>query len=198
MKLQPKKTAILVIDIQNDYCSPEGMIAKAGMGLGWIQETVERLIDFLEKIEHLDFLTVYIKKVMYPNKLTEYEELKLRKAGLYGICKPGTWGADFYRIRPNKNVVEKSGYSSFFETALNSRLRENSVQNVIVTGISTHVCVEATVIDAYQLGYNVFIVKELVATREEERKFHEMALLVIEKKFGRVIREKDFFDVLCT
>ncbi|MEA3344277.1 MAG: isochorismatase family protein, partial [Patescibacteria group bacterium] len=75
-------------------------------------------------------------------------------------------------------------------------LKKLNIDNLIIIGTSTHICVDSTVRDAYQNGYNVIVIRDLVATREEEKRFHNSTLELIEKQFGRVIHSEEILKLI--
>jgi nicotinamidase-related amidase len=88
-------------------------------------------------------------------------------------------------VRDEDYVIQKRRYSAFFGTDLDLVLREHDIQNVIVVGTKTNCCIRATVSDAYHLNYNVYVVRECVATNDET--VNNVHLTDIHKYFGSVV-----------
>ena len=88
-------------------------------------------------------------------------------------------------VKDEDYVIQKRRYSAFFGTDLDLVLREHDIKNVIVVGTKTNCCIRATVNDAYHLDYNVYVVRECVATNDET--VNNVHLTDIDKYFGRVV-----------
>jgi ureidoacrylate peracid hydrolase len=101
-------------------------------------------------------------------------------------CETGTWGAEFFRVSPRADevVFTKHRYSAFKDTELNALLRAQRVENLIVAGITSNVCVESTARDAYMLDYHVVFLSDGSATYEATA--HEATLANIRRAFGIV------------
>ena len=81
------------------------------------------------------------------------------------ICRKDTWGADFTGVAPlaDEPVVNKHRYSAFINTRLDSVLRTYKIENLIMTGVSTNVCVESTARQGYMLDYNIVFTSDCTA-----------------------------------
>lgn len=152
-----KKTAILVVDMLNDFVT--GAL-KCERGLAIVPKTAE-LLNAARKhgVKVIFCNDAHIKGVDH--------ELKLW--GEHAIA--GTPGA---QVIPELNVcdadciVPKRRYSGFFHTDLDLLLRELGVDTVIMTGLHTHMCVRHTTADAYCLGYNVVVASDATDAFTEE------------------------------
>lgn len=103
-------------------------------------------------------------------------------------CIEGSGGEDIDKsleVRGEDYVIQKRRYSAFFGTDLDLVLRENGIKDVIVVGTKTNCCIRATVSDAYHLDYNVYVVRECVATNDET--VNNVHLTDINKYFGSVV-----------
>jgi ureidoacrylate peracid hydrolase len=101
-------------------------------------------------------------------------------------CQTGTWGAEFFRVAPRDDelVFTKHRYSAFKDTELNALLRAQQVENLIVAGITSNVCVESTARDAYMMDYHVVFLSDGSATYDANA--HEATLANIRRAFGIV------------
>jgi ureidoacrylate peracid hydrolase len=101
-------------------------------------------------------------------------------------CQSGTWGAEFFRVAPRQDelVITKHRYSAFMDTELNALLRAQRVENLIVAGITSNVCVESTARDGYMLDYHIVFLSDGSATYQAEA--HEATLANIRRAFGMV------------
>ena len=142
--MEKNKTAILVVDMLNDFVT--GAL-KCDRGLAIVPKTAELLRGARKAGVPIVFCNdAHIKGIDH--------ELKLW--GDHAIA--GTKGAEVIpelELSPQDYVVPKRRYSGFFHTDLDLLLRELGVETVIMTGLHAHMCVRHTSADAYQLGYNV-------------------------------------------
>lgn len=113
-------------------------------------------------------------------------------------CVEGTGGDEIdpmLEIDPVKDyVIKKRRYSGFMGTDLDMVLRENRIENVIITGTKTNCCVRATVTDAYNLDYLPIVVSDCVATNDEV--VNEVHLNDIKKYLGKVVTSGELFELL--
>jgi ureidoacrylate peracid hydrolase len=111
------------------------------------------------------------------------------------VCRKGTWGGEFTGVAPREGegVVNKHRYSAFVNTRLDSVLRTLKIENVIMTGVSTNVCVESTARDGYMKDYLIVFVDDCTATGSEEE--HQATLTNMRKHFGMVVQAEDVVGV---
>ena len=144
-----KKYAILVVDMLNDFVT--GAL-KCDRGLAIVPKTAELLKGAREKNIPVIFCNdAHLKGIDHELKLWGDHAI----AGTEGakvIPELGLCESDY--------VVPKRRYSGFFHTDLDLLLRELGVNTVVVTGLHTHMCVRHTSADAYQLGYDVVVIKD--------------------------------------
>ncbi|HEX7003650.1 MAG TPA: isochorismatase family cysteine hydrolase [Trueperaceae bacterium] len=178
----PSRTAVLIIDVQNDFCSPGGAFDKAGKNLESIRAMLAPLAEFLERARKIGVPLVYIQQTTLPEGKSDspaWLRLKTRdgKDGQYTIL--GTWGHDFVDMvkpRSGDTVVRKWRSSAFTRTELDRLLKESGVETVILTGTTTQGCVESTGRDATFHDYYAVLPVDLVATTNKE--LHEASLRV--------------------
>jgi ureidoacrylate peracid hydrolase len=129
--------------------------------------------------------------------LSEVQRERLLRDGRPVICAPDTQGAELV-IQPasGDRVFTKHRYSAFSSEQFREFLRESSIDTVAVAGVDTHICVESTVRQGYDLGYRMLVLSDLVATRRSEMSRHENSLAVCERYFGLVIDSRTFLEVL--
>lgn len=172
-KVSPVHTAILVIDIQNDFFSEKGGVAER-IERDRVRQTLDPRLKMLPNLQN--FLAVArSKKVHVIFTLTErnpeeisgpMKEQKLRKNLKRELCKRGTWGANFvegFGPEENETTIVKTRYSAFIGTRLDDYLKRNSLRTLIMTGVGTNVCVESTARDAFMLDYYVVFLNDLTA-----------------------------------
>jgi ureidoacrylate peracid hydrolase len=109
-------------------------------------------------------------------------------------CLKGTWGAELTGLVPgvHEPVVIKHRYSAFVNTRLDSVLRTMKVENIIVLGVATNVCVESTARHGFMLDYHCVFVSDCSAAYDKAA--HDMTLLVHSKHFGTVATSQEIID----
>lgn len=200
MKLDPKKTAVVMIEFQNDFTTEGGTLHGA----------VKEVMESSNMLEHAQETVAQARElgatiIHAPITFAEgYPELG---AFPYGILKgvvdtssfrKGTWGADFAdEMQPQEGdlVVEgKRGLCAFSSTNLDFILRGRGIENVALGGFLTNCCVESSMRTAYEKGFNVFTLTDCVAaTSEEEQR------VAIEKDypmFSHPVNHNEFLDIL--
>jgi ureidoacrylate peracid hydrolase len=194
-RVDPATTRFLVIDVQNDFCAEGGWFDKHRNDLTLIHEAVDRLVPFLDVARAADVPPIFIRAIYDEIYLSPPMLERHARSGL-GIdhCQSGTWGADFFRVepRPEELVITKHRYSAFQDTELNALLRAQRVENLIVAGTTSNVCVESTARDAYMLDYHVVFLSDGSATYEAAA--HEATLANIRRAFGIVASISEITD----
>jgi len=186
-RCSPEVACLIVVDVQNDFCSPRGAAAQRGLDIGAAVETVPRLVRLIEEARRVSLPVVYIKTTH--SEWTDSPSWLYRKPDNIDdkTCREGTWGVEFYDgIAPlaHERVVTKHRYSSFINTDLNTVLKAKGVESVLVTGVTTNVCVETTARDAFMYDYYVTLVSDCSAAYNQA--LHEATLQNIRQHFGTV------------
>ncbi|MEI3605092.1 isochorismatase family cysteine hydrolase [Pseudogracilibacillus sp. SE30717A] len=197
-KVTPQSAALLVMDIQNDFCEDGGYFGRLGRDMKPLQEMVSRLETLIDASRELEVPIFFIKAIYDDIYLSESTRLRHERNNLpQNYCISGTWGAEFYKIKPlpNEIVINKHRYSSFTGTNLDSLLRASGIETVICTGTATNVCVEATAREAYSKDYHVVMVEDCCSTSYGED-FHEMTLENCRKTFGVVCNSEELIGHL--
>lgn len=189
--VNPRHTALLLIDLQNDYMMPGGYFDKLA-DCSAIREIVPPIKRVLEAARQSHVLVVYVQMTFYPDFLAEspvglYRRL-LRIGSksansvekLLPYCVEGTWGwqiVDELAPLSNEIVVKKHCASAFIGTSLDMILRGNGIKCVNVVGLVTHGCVMSTGIDASFFDYYTVVLRNCVA--DPNQTFHDAAILLM-------------------
>jgi ureidoacrylate peracid hydrolase len=194
-KADPRHTALLIVDMQNDFCAAGGMVQKAGRDVSELQKVGARLPEFIATARAAGNLIVFVRCV-YSSEHNFYlsdvflEQAARQRAGAgtqYPMCQEGTWQAEFYGdVKPQAGdvVVSKHRYSAFHSTDLDLILRSHGIRTVVLTGVLSNVCVETTAREAFVRDYYVVMVEDGTASCQPED--HAMTLKNIERFFGVV------------
>jgi ureidoacrylate peracid hydrolase len=186
-ELVSSTTAVLVIDVQNDFCDDVGVHGYRGSDLQWVQAVIEPTERLLEEARRHHVPVIFVRT--YHDRWSDHESNYLRESrvGVLHHLQPNSRGSEFYRLRPESDeyVLTKRRYSAFFGTELDILLRNLGTKTLILTGVATNVCVETTARDACMRDFDVVVVKECVAAYSEDA--HNAALANIDRHFGRLV-----------
>ncbi|KSW29836.1 cysteine hydrolase family protein [Cellulomonas sp. B6] len=195
-RFTPGTAAVVVVDVQNDFCDPAGACAQRGSDVAGAVAMVPRLERFLDAARAAGVLVVFIQTT---HDATTNSPAWLARRGdpvpgaptPVATCATGTWGAEFYRVapQPGEPVVVKHRYSAFAGTNLDVVLRSAGVDSLLLTGVSTNVCVESTLRDGLFAEYRVTLVEDCAASFEAEA--HAATVANVEQYFGVVATSEE-------
>ena len=185
-------TALMVIDMQNGFCSEDGSVNAIGLPAARLRTAVpgcERLIAAARKAKLPVIYTRYMYRPDYADGGIMANELipDLKKT-----LKAGTWDVevvDELAAEPDDFIVDKNRPSAFYATNLEPMLKGLAIENLVVCGVTTNCCVETTVRDASQRDYRTFVVADAVAEYEDDR--HEVALKSMGMLFAHIVSTDD-------
>ena len=193
-KVDPRHSALILVDVQNDFCAEGGAMHREGRDVTLAQRMIPRLERLLDAARTAKVACVWIRCLYntVPNHyLSEVwlEQAKRRRSGAYvqyGVCEAGEWNGDFYRVRPRPDevIVTKHRFGGFEGTDLDLVLRSRGIRSVIMTGIATNVCVETTARQAFMRDYYVVFTSDCTATFSQAA--HDATLHNIDQFFGEV------------
>ncbi|MBI2862826.1 MAG: cysteine hydrolase [Chloroflexi bacterium] len=197
--VDPKHTAVIVVDMQNDGCHWDGDFARHGFDISEKREMIPNLVRFVEEARRAGLLIVWTMNTneragrsLSPAWL--YFRLRESKHGVvpgYENDIEGTWGqkiVDELKPLPEEPIVKKHRSSVFVDTSLNAILRSNKIETVIIAGTVTQGCVESTARGAAEHDYYVVILSDCVASQRHD--LHEAALKVLASRYD-VVTSKD-------
>lgn len=194
--VMPASAALIVIDVQNDFCAKGGYYDKTGADLSFSAPAIERMVQLIDAARAAGVRVIFARNHYDDVYVSETQRARARRVGWYmPYCLQGTWGADFYRVAPlpGETIVTKHRYDAFYNTDLEVVLRSNKVQSLILTGVATNVCVESTMRSAYFRDFEVVVVEDCCAARNVSA--HEASLENVRKHFGLVATAADIEQV---
>jgi biuret amidohydrolase len=172
----PAQTALLVIDMQRDFLEPGGFGELLGNDVTPLRRAVEPTQRVLEAFRRARLTVVHTREGHRPD-LSDCPPAKRARGRLgVGIGDPGPMGrvlvrgerghaiVDELAPRPGEPVVDKPGKGAFYATDLERVLRDRGIQSLVVTGVTTEVCVHTTVREANDRGWECLVLRDCVAS----------------------------------
>jgi len=157
------KSALLIIDMQNDFCHAEGWASKAG-----IPDASAPIIPVIDRLavaaREQGIPVVWVYANYTPALMNEPFAAKAKEFGETFPCAT-PWGMeiiDKLKVEGDDTKVQKSCYNGFHDTSLASVLRDKGVDTVVVCGVLTSVCVESTARGAFFNGFHVMVAEDAV------------------------------------
>ncbi len=190
MSSKKAKTALLVVDMQNAYCHERGSLARQGFDVSSCAAVIGNVKQVIDICRGQSIPVIFLYLAFEQNyrdggaMVHQIWPFFKEKEGLLD----GTWDAaivDELNPLPGDPVIRKTRYSGFSGTDLDYQLRYMGIETLIVCGVTTKICVESTVRDAFHLGYRIILVSDATAEIDEER--YRASLKTMEYAFGRVI-----------
>lgn len=189
-KADPAHSALLVIDVQNDFVADGGFFHKVGGDVRTIQEQrVPHLLRLIDAARQAGVLVIFVRAIYDPGDHSDaMRERNLRLNMDLPRCLSGSWGAEFYRVEPlpGEPVVVKHRYSAMVDTDLLALLEERGIRSLLLSGIATDTCVESAGRDAYFRDYYVTLIEDCCGAASEED--HTSALKRFNRDYGPVVK----------
>ena len=201
-KTDPTHTALVVVDVQNDFCAEGGMLDTEGLDISRIKNMVPRLVNLIDQARASGCLIVYIQTI-YNAEMNLMSDVWLEQSLRqwkgrfieYPVCLEGGWGGEFYAgilPLPGEPIIHKHRYGGFIGTNLDMVLRSNGIRSLIMTGAITNGCVESTARDGFFHDYYIVFTDDCTATVTEE--MHQATLVNIDRWFGQVVKSEEIID----
>ncbi|MPZ68205.1 MAG: isochorismatase family protein [Actinobacteria bacterium] len=187
----PRHSALVIVDYQNDFCHEDGAVARMGHASEPSAAIQPRIADVLESARASGMPRIFVRVVHSEWTDTPAWTDRGSESFHVPVVREGTWGAEFYKIspRPDELIITKHRYSAFLFTPLKLALEAKGASSIVIVGVQTDVCVHATARDAMQEGFVPIVVEDCVATRDQEA--HDTALQDIRVRVGLVVNSSD-------
>lgn len=194
-------TALIVIDMQRDFCAPGGYADQAGLDVTRLRAPIPAIQALLAGARARGLLVLHTREG-HRSDLSDLPPLKRQRAEAAGapigsqgplgkLLVRGEYGHDLIdelQPLPGEPVIDKPGYSAFASTDLDLLLRNRGITELIVTGVTTEVCVSSTLRSAVDLGYHCILVSDACASADPELHAAALAMVGVEGGvFGRVL-----------
>jgi ureidoacrylate peracid hydrolase len=197
LSLDPARTALLVVDMQNDFCAPGGFFDGAGHDIGPCTALIPHLAQLAADVRAAGALVAYTMTVR-----TEPQKQRLRPKrhpheadGAAPATRgsdryaPGAWGTTIVdELTPTEAdlVIEKPRQSGFYRTTLQEDLAHSGIDTLAIAGVTTNCCVDTTARDAFMRDLDVIVLSDAVAAFGQERHLHDSTLENLALFFGVV------------
>ena len=165
--IAPSRTALVIIDIQVDFASPDGVLGQAGVDMTTVEPAIAAAERLAEIARAAGTAVVFVGLQTEAALDSPVWRERMRRLGSdpceeSSVCRAGQRGADFVGPLPGPGelVISKIRYSGFFGTNLDAGLRALGVDTLLVCGLTTECCIDSTVRDAFHHDYHVFVVSD--------------------------------------
>lgn len=212
-------TAVIVVDMQNDFGSDGGMFDRAGVNIKMIQRAVDPTAKVIEAARKAGIKIIYLKMGYKedlsdlgvegsPNRVRHLQFMHVGDTVNTPDGKKGRilvrdhWGTEILeKLKPRDGdiIIYKTRFSGFYKTELDILLKQNGIRNLIVTGCTTSICVESTVRDAMFRDYSSIVLEDCTAEPIGyglPRSNHDASILSIQTLLGWVSSSAEFMKAL--
>ena len=174
-------TALLVIDCQADFGSPDAEMARRGMDMTAPQAALGNAESLVEAARAAGVKVIFVR-------------LLTPSGGDEGLCVEGTIGAAFIGPRPQAGeaVVSKARYSAFARTGLAEQLQAAGVDTLVLAGLTTECCVASSAWDGFEHDFHIVIASDACAAYEPD--LHRHALRALELSGAAIITSADLMS----
>jgi nicotinamidase-related amidase len=194
----PAHSALVVIDVQHDFCSERGAMAERfGFDMKEIREAVPRLNAFIEECRRTGVFVVWVREIFSDRKMHPNQKALWGGGDDTWLIREDGNGIDWYEgiIGPNADepVITKWSYDAFEDTDFDLLLKSKGIETLLMTGFTTNVCVETTARHGYIKGYYIALVADCAGAPTPEE--HQSGVFNIGTYFGKVTTSDELAEL---
>ncbi|HKX11228.1 MAG TPA: isochorismatase family cysteine hydrolase [Stellaceae bacterium] len=198
-KLNPKQLALLVIDLQIDFVSADGYLAKRGYDVAPVRAILPAVRAVIEAVRRAGGLVVYTRQGYRADlaDMTDYERFRRRRGGLdgTGVLVRGSPGFEIVPelpVDPADVIIDKTANGAFTYTDLEQILRVRGIEQVMLTGCTTDVCVHSTLREAHDRNFQCLLIEDACASGDAYAHAAAVHMVTVEDGvFGAVATSAD-------
>ena len=213
LSLEPSETALIVVDMQNDFCHRDGFYARnaermmsIGLDTDLVSARIGSMKELLAAAREAGLFIVHtqiVRDLGAFNKVETLHKIVPRTYRAYQDAPdgpplvPGSWGAATHdELAPlqDEYILVKRAFSSFYQTDLEMALRRRGIRTVIIAGTVTYVCVLHTAFDASVRDFDVVVASDGVASWAAE--LQEPTLRIVDLVLGAVVPTSELVEIL--
>ena len=195
LDIDSRHSALVVIDMQNAYCDPNGEIARTMGDPYACAKVTQPCLQVVSAARRARVPVIYAVKVGLGASVPTIS-FKASVTNSDMALRVGSWSAeivDALKPNPDEPIVQKIAYSAFFGTPLDAILSRLAIKRLVLIGVTTSICVESTARDAAQRGFKVYVVEDATAEWDFVRK--QQSLDQMSYAFARPIRVLDLLQI---
>ena len=203
-KLDPARSALLVIDLQIDFVSADGYLAKRGYDVTPVRAILPAVRSVIEAVRSVGGLVVYTRQGYRADlaDMTPYERWRRQRGGLEGtrVLVRGSPGFEIVpelRVLPGDVTVDKTANGAFTYTDLEQILRVRSIEHLLFSGCTTDVCVHTTLREAHDRNFQCLLIEDACASGDAYAHAAAVHMVTVEDGvFGAVATAGDVMEGL--
>lgn len=191
LEMDLETTAFIIIDMQRDFLYPGGFGEQLGNDVSTTNSIIPNVKRVLEKAREKEMLVIHTREGHRPD-LTDLPDSKAKRGGGIGAEGPmgrilvrGEYGHDIVdELQPIEGevILDKPGKGAFYQTDLESILQNKKIKTLILAGVTTHVCVQSTIREANDRGYECLMLEDCCAAFDKQD--HEDSIRMINQQGG--------------
>ncbi len=186
-KINPKDTALVVIDVQNDFASPDKRFFRASRNgdLSLVDPMIDKMEKVIPEAEKAGVLVIYTQQIYDRSKLNDLQKEQYDLDGKLVTCDFSSNGYRFYRLNPPQDMVfPKYNFNIFSNKELVGLLEARRIKTLVISGMDTIFCVETAIRNGYDLGYKIVVPADMVAGNAKAKEMNDRTLDLVKKTYG--------------